>query len=45
MHKMKDGEMECASCSLERGILQLCFNGDWLCKECYDEVTAKWKVK
>ena len=44
MHKMEKGEMECARCSIERGIL--CgFNGDWLCEECYDYVNNKIRVR
>ena len=41
---MKEGDMDCARCSIERGILHFDFNGDWLCKECYDYVNNKIRV-
>ena len=35
----------CERCSIGKGTHQLEFNGDWLCKECYDEVTKILKKR
>ena len=40
---MEQTSMKCARCSIEKGILYLDFNGDYLCKECY--IYCKNKLK